>query len=82
MYIKTTATESINPGDIVLYKDCTEDPWRIGIYHHYNEKGSEGKKHYVVTRINFNNFNDDTPINNLLGIIYYRYVCKINIDKE
>lgn len=83
MILTSNVTDELKPGDLVLYKDFTEEPWKIGIYHSCNtERCMRGQKYNIIVGVDFDNFDDNKTINELKIAYPYRYVCKINIDKE
>lgn len=67
--------EEFKKGEIVLFKDYTEETdWRIGIYVEYDKKGYEGLHHKVstyFTQVNENTFSIDKYSN------HRRYVKRL-----
>lgn len=74
----TAATENeLKEGDLVLYKDFTEDGWKIGIYAEYNNDPHTKFKHRVV--IGIASDDEGNPNTENLMTLHYRYATKLNL---
>ena len=82
MILTSNVTDELKPGDLVLYKDYTEEAWKIGIYHSCNTKYIRGQKYNVIIGIDFDNFNDDKTTDELRMMFPYRYVRKLIVNKD
>lgn len=83
MILTSNVTNELKPGDLVLYKDFTEEPWKIGIYHSYNtERCMRGQKYNIIVGVDFDDFRDDKTTDELKIAYPYRYVRKLVIEKD
>lgn len=74
----TAAMENnLKEGDLVLYKDFTEDGWKIGIYAGYNNDPQTKYKHNIV--IGVQSDDEGNPYTENLMTLHYRYAVKFNI---
>lgn len=67
----------LKTGDLVLYKDFTEDGWKIGVYAGYNNDPQTKYKHNVVIGIQADD--EGNPDTEKLMTLHYRYALKFNI---
>ena len=74
----TAAMENnLKEGDLVLYKDFTEDGWKIGVYAGYNDDPQTKFKHCIV--IGIQSDDEGNPDTKKLMTLHYRYAVKFNI---
>lgn len=67
----------LKTGDLVLYKDFTEDGWKIGVYAGYNNDPQTKYKHNIVIGIQADD--EGNPDTEKLMTLHYRYALKFNI---
>lgn len=67
----------LKTGDLVLYKDFTEDDWKIGVYAEYNNDPHTKFKHNIV--IGIASDDEGNPDTENLMTLHYRYAVKFNI---
>ena len=74
-----TATMENKPkkGDLVLYKDFTEDAWKIGVYAEYDNDPQIKYKHGIV--IGIQSDDEGNPDTEKLMTLHYRYAVKFNL---
>ena len=74
----TAAMENnLKEGDLVLYKDFTENAWKIGVYAEYINDPQTKYKHGIVIGIQPDD--EGNPDTEKLMTLHYRYAVKFNL---